>query len=99
MGDRDLLAGFPLRRQFVAAAPESPSIAVEDVAGTRTPLRRQVVGVEQLAHPQGETATADAPTTAVSQSFEHGDPGVDTGAPGVGQLLPVLLVWSAALWQ
>jgi hypothetical protein len=71
--------------------PEVPSIAIEYVAGTGTSLRSQVVGVQQLANPQREAATADAPTEAVPQSFKQGDPGVDTGTPRVGQPLPVLL--------
>jgi len=76
-----------------------PSIAVEDVAWTGTSFRSQVVGVEQPAYPQRQAATADAPTEAVPQSFEHGDPGVDPGPPRVGQPLPVLLVRGATLRQ
>src|SRR5208283_4922049 len=78
---------------------EGLSIAVENVAGTGAPFRGQVVGVEQLANPQREAATADAPTEAVPESFEHGYPGVDTRTPRVGQSQPVLLVGGATLRQ
>ncbi len=58
-----------------------------------------VVGVEQLAVPEGQAAAADAPVETVPEALEDPDLMVDAGSPRSGQARPVLVVRCAVLGQ
>jgi hypothetical protein len=59
----------------------SPTSALEDVSRSRPPLAGLIIRVQELAQPQGQAPTADAPAQAVTQPPEQRDLRVEARTP------------------
>jgi hypothetical protein len=58
-----------------------PTSALEDVSRSRPPLAGLIIRVQELAQPQGQAPTADAPAQAVTQPPEQRDLRVEARTP------------------